>query len=75
MVVSMLLVCGTPNRSGRRGDSFACSWDPFLPPGLPCPALMWELVSSPIESCYAAVFSWYPEEACSFLKRSGGGVD
>lgn len=32
-------VCGTPNcGSGCVSDSFASSWDSFLPVGLPCPA-------------------------------------
>ena len=55
-------------------DSLACSWDPFPPTGLPCPALILGFVSGLVVSCYA-VFSWYPWEACSFLKGNRGGED
>lgn len=38
---------------------FACSWDHFLPTGLPSPALIWQFQPSVIAFCYG-VFSCCP---------------
>jgi hypothetical protein len=44
--------CVNPNsRSRAVSDIFAYLWDPFLPLGLPCPALMWEYVPGLIVDC------------------------
>lgn len=62
-LLSLLHICcscvawrfsGTPNSGGKSVSvSFACSWDPLSPAGLPCPALMWGCVSYLTAFCYA----------------------
>ena len=60
-------------RVGSVSDSFACSWDPFSPTGLPSPALIWLCVSHLTVTCYA-VFGHHPWEAYLLLKGDGGAV-
>lgn len=62
------LYCGYPN-GGNKGisDTFIFSWDPFPPTRLPQAALIWEIMPSLI-LCH--LFSGYPWEACTFLKRN-----
>lgn len=52
----------------------SCLLLPFPPTGLPGLALIRRFVSSLTVICYA-IFSWYPWEACSFVKGNRGVVD
>ena len=51
---------------GAVSDSFACSWDPFPPTGLPCPALRLQFVPSLIVSCYV-MLGEYPGRPTLFV--------
>lgn len=53
---------------------FCLSLEPFSSYWIAHPALIEGFVSS-LTASYYAVFTWYPWEACFFLKESGGRVD
>ena len=51
--------------------TLACSWDSFLPVGLPCLVSVWGLLPCFIVF-YFVMFAYCLLEACSFLKRKSG---
>lgn len=59
---------------GIVSDTFAWSWDPFLPTGSPFPALLWGFAPGLTVTCYS-IFSCHPFEACSFLKKKENNID
>lgn len=55
-MLGLLCICGTPNNgSGAVSGSFAYSWDPFPPTGLPCPILISEFVPN---LYYILCYAW-----------------
>ena len=64
----------SPN-SGSRGvsDSFASSWDPFLPSGLIHWALVWEFM--PYFNTPCTMSSWCSWKAHSFVRGDKSGMD
>lgn len=59
---------------------FTCSWDSFLPIGLPCPASIGGLSSSLVVSCFVCPVWLSSLEGlfvlfCFFLKRKWEGMD
>lgn len=76
-VIWLLVWCfvGTPDSgSGAVSGPFVCSWGPFIPAGLSCPALMKGFVLSLVVSC-DVMFSGCPWRPALFWWGRDGQVD